>query len=283
MTARSTAGERKDMASRMARFGLRRGACARQSSEAFGGAQRSGVRLRLAAALFGVTALLAPGAAGAQQQGTNNPPNQNPNQNQQQQPAPQSQTPPQGQTPPRQAPQGQQAPPRRGGNPLSRFPFDQIPFGELARRAARPAAIAPRVALIKATVYYNDSRALSATVREVRLVNTYAPKSYARDAGDWMVMIYGYGVEESVGRRGNDNAERPPRLLRRYRVLDPGVGVLRETPPGSDQPFERVLLNGPYEWRLVAPLYDGDAQYDVRTIEVIDMRNGRVLLSQSFV
>ncbi|MEO1014073.1 MAG: hypothetical protein AAFX08_02680 [Pseudomonadota bacterium] len=223
--------------------------------------ERASIFAKRVAACLAVAVVIAGGKVdGAVAQPTNN--------SQQQQPNIQGQ------------PNNQQGQTQQQGEQRARRPSA---FERFARQAAAP----PRVALINATIYYNNGRALSATVREARLVNSYAPKSFAQDAGDWMVMIYGFEVGEDAGQQqGPDDVQRArpseARLLKRYRILDPGVGVERETPPGSEQAFERVLLNGPYEWRLVAPLYEGARKFDPRTIEVIDTRTGRVVLSRQF-
>ncbi|MGF1544398.1 MAG: hypothetical protein ACFB00_07855 [Parvularculaceae bacterium] len=150
-------------------------------------------------------------------------------------------------------------------------------LSDAARRSAA-AASAPRVALVRARLRYDDGRLVRASVGQTRVVDTYAPKDVARDAGDWRVEIYGSARARSRRRsRGRSDGE----LLREYRILDPALGVKREALPGAPTTFERVVLDGEYPWRLVVPLYEGETAYDVSRVRVVDTRTGEQVLSLS--
>ena len=206
-------------------------------------------------------------------------------QDQQQAPNTQDPTgaPPQNEIPDFRDPQQNQLPQRpQQGTDDDRGSDFGAALGEFLGQVADRAAIPPRVAYIQATLFASDGRFSRAQLRNVDIVNSYAPKSFSQDSGSWTVMLYGRVVE--FGQRledaqGEAAQRRTRKLLKRYRVRNPLTGIEQELPEGSEQVFAPVQLTGGYDWHLVVPLYDGGTMYDVDYIRIIDNRRRQVILT----
>ncbi len=177
-------------------------------------------------------------------------------------------------------PNGQQDRPQRDDNDRgSAFGAALSDFiGQVADRAAIP----PRVAYIEATLFASEGRFSRAQLKSVKVVDSYAPKSFSQDSGPWTVMLYGRVVE--FGQRSDDTQNaaaqrRSRKLLKRYRIRNPLTGIEQETPEGSETVFQPVQLTGGYDWQLVVPLYDGGTIYDVDYIRIVDNRRRQVILT----
>lgn len=159
--------------------------------------------------------------------------------------------------------------------------------------------IPPRVAYLRVTLFARDGVLQGAALQDTAIVNSYAPKTFARDSGEWMVMVYGQGMPvdtpmdtaaamaEARRQAGPEGRDWQGRLLSRYRIRNPLNGIEQQAlmPSSGSSPgalYEPVRLTGQYDWRLVLPLYDDEMAYDVDSIRIVDIDNEREVLAVRF-
>ncbi|MEM8771118.1 MAG: hypothetical protein AAGD92_05645 [Pseudomonadota bacterium] len=172
---------------------------------------------------------------------------------------------------------------------------DQPSFGQQFFEALRESAASPRVAIINAVIAANNGEAVGeARVRRVRVINSYAPKAFARDQGEWAVSLYCFelcGNAISPVYRQNETYTRGQRAFRNqwpdpvagYRIVNPLHDIEREAPVGSEFLFEPVRWDGPYPWELIVPLYDNTGSIEADWVFVTDIRSGAVVLRAQII
>lgn len=104
-------------------------------------------------------------------------------------------------------------------------------------------------------------RTVKAEVKSTKVIDSFAPKSVQRDAGDWEVRVTG---ERDL----------------KYRVPNPLTSIEAENPDDKPVPFEGVRVES-YEWTLVVPLYHEGKPLNAETIEVVDLVTGESILRAS--
>ncbi len=160
----------------------------------------------------------------------------------------------------------QQQRPPLGGVPVP-GPSEEPSFGDTALDAIFRAAAAPRTAIINATLDATNGEITGlARIDRARVINSYAPKEFARNQGDWRVTLYcERNCDGSRPRRTPDDQQYDDQLYDdpQYgdqQVYDPQTGaVIRSArPPGSayddvavDDTARRVA-----DYRIVNPLHD---------------------------
>ncbi len=94
----------------------------------------------------------------------------------------------------------------------------------------------------------------------LRLVDSAAPKVFARSGGDWEVRLIG---AETVT----------------YRISNPVTDVEVENPPGSRTPFSQVRQTGDVPFDLIVPLSRNGRALGVRRVDIVDLTTGRTVIS----
>ncbi|MDQ4024046.1 MAG: hypothetical protein M3217_00925 [Actinomycetota bacterium] len=101
------------------------------------------------------------------------------------------------------------------------------------------------------------AQVVRAEVVSLEVIDSFAPKSALRDAGDWEVRVVG------------------DRELS-YRIPNPLTSVEVET--GIEgAPYRTIPLQS-FEWTLVVPLYHDGEPLNAKSIEVRDLRTGLTIL-----
>lgn len=103
-----------------------------------------------------------------------------------------------------------------------------------------------------------DGDKVTARIRSQAIVDTFAPKSVARSAGDWEVRI-----------RGDKELA--------YQVPNPMLDVEIENPEDEKNPYDTAPTEK-LDWTLVVPLYDQGQPLGAKSIQVVDLATGNVVI-----
>lgn len=130
-----------------------------------------------------------------------------------------------------------------------------------SERSPVSAAPANRIAaVLRLELQVKDGRTLNARVLSFQRVRSYAPKVYARSAGDWLVTLSG---EKRAS----------------FYMPDPATDIEVENGPNDRSPYSQVKVSGVIEDVLVVPLYGPDGAYLAPTdISIVDARTDRAIL-----
>lgn len=115
-----------------------------------------------------------------------------------------------------------------------------------------------RVAVLNILLEYEDGEVVDATLVRSQKIASVAPKVFARQMGDWQVMI-------------GDNQKNA------FFVNDPGY-LEAENKPGDKVPYHYVSRGDEVEWNLVVPLYRNGEAIDASMITVKRVKDGKVIL-----
>lgn len=127
------------------------------------------------------------------------------------------------------------------------------------RPVARPRA-GREVAVLELLLTLQEGRTTEARLKSARRINSFAPKVFARQGGDWKVTISG---AQSAS----------------YFINDPATDIEVENPPDDRSPYSQVRLSGVQDWTLVVPLYGQDGEsLGAREITITDVRRRREIL-----
>ncbi len=117
-----------------------------------------------------------------------------------------------------------------------------------------------QVVVVSIELEFNEGKVQAAKVLESKKIKSFAPKVFARQAGDWEVIING-------------------REKRMFYVNNPGW---REAEPheSSHNRYNWVAYTGKLIWPLVVPLYNYEKGHslEAHSITVRDISSGRVIL-----
>ena len=130
------------------------------------------------------------------------------------------------------------------------------------KRPARKPGLERRVALLRLSVTPSTKDLPRVEVESVDVIDSHAPKVFARKGGDWRVTLHGPG-------RANGKAS--------YTINNPIADIEVESEEGADTPFHSVRPNDTFDWTLVVPLYKDDRALSPRRIEITDIATGRRL------
>lgn len=104
-----------------------------------------------------------------------------------------------------------------------------------------------------------DGETIVAEVKSTEVIDSYAPKSVARSAGEWEVRVLG---ERELA----------------YRVPNPFLDVEIEDPEDQKAPYHAVPTDA-LDWTLIVPLYDQGQPLGATRIEVTDVDTKAVILA----
>jgi hypothetical protein len=105
----------------------------------------------------------------------------------------------------------------------------------------------------------SDGGKVAAEVRSKEVIDSFAPKSVARSAGEWEVRVLG---EKELT----------------YRIPNPLLDVEIEDPENVKAPYQAVPTET-LDWTLIVPLYDQGEPLGATQIEVVDIESGAVILA----
>ncbi len=114
-----------------------------------------------------------------------------------------------------------------------------------------------QVAVVNIRLQMENGKVSAARVVQTRRINSFAPKVFLRQGGDWEVRING--------------EERD-----RFFTFNPGYREA-ETGKSETNPYTWIGHSGSLDWRLVIPLYRGDRRIDARSIVVIDRKTSELI------
>jgi hypothetical protein len=115
-----------------------------------------------------------------------------------------------------------------------------------------------RVAVLNILLTYEKGEVVGAKLVRSQKIASVAPKVFARQMGDWQVMI-------------GDNQKNA------FFVNDPGF-LEAENKPGDKVPYHYVSRGDEVEWDLVVPLYKNGEAIDASTITIKRVKDGKVIL-----
>lgn len=115
-----------------------------------------------------------------------------------------------------------------------------------------------RVAVLNILLKYENGEVVDAKLVRSQKITSVAPKVFARQMGDWQVMI-------------GDNKKNT------FFVNDPGF-LEAENKPGDKAPYHYVSRGDEVEWNLVVPLYKNGEAIDASKITVKRVKDGKVIL-----
>lgn len=121
-----------------------------------------------------------------------------------------------------------------------------------------PARANQRVAVLDILLRYEKGEVVGAELVRSQKIASVAPKVFARQMGDWQVMI-------------GDNQKNV------FFVSDPGF-LEAENKPGDKVPYHYVSRGDVVEWHLVVPLYRNGEAIDATTITVKRVKDGKLIL-----
>jgi hypothetical protein len=118
-----------------------------------------------------------------------------------------------------------------------------------------------QVAVVTLSFDFVDGKVQSARKLSSKRIQAYAPKVFARQSGDWEVLIRGAGDH-------------------RFYIANPGY---REAEPhsSSNDKYEWIGVTGRVELPLIVPLYHKEETLQVSTITIKDTRTGEIILETS--
>ena len=136
-------------------------------------------------------------------------------------------------------------------------PVKIVPAQE--QRPAKPPTGAQRqVAVLSIALDVVNGEVRSARVTSSKRIASYAPKVFARRAGDWEVVIEG-------------------ETRKSFFVNNPALREA-EAHPSSNDRYQWVGETGSIDWPLVVPLYDDGRALGARSITIRDTRTGATIL-----
>lgn len=115
-----------------------------------------------------------------------------------------------------------------------------------------------RVAVLNILLMYDKGDVVRAQLVRSQKVASVAPKVFARQMGDWQVII-------------GDNQKNM------FFVNDPGF-LEAENKPDDKVPYHYVKQGGEVNWDLVVPLYKNGKVIKASTITVKRVKDGKVIL-----
>jgi hypothetical protein len=139
----------------------------------------------------------------------------------------------------------------------SKEPIKIVPAQE-QRPAKAPTGAQRQVAVLSIALDVVKGEVRSARVTSSKRIASYAPKVFARLAGDWEVIIEG-------------------ETRKSFYVNNPALREA-EAHPSSNDRYQWVGETGSIDWSLVVPLYDGDRALGARSITIRDTRTGATIL-----
>ncbi len=121
-----------------------------------------------------------------------------------------------------------------------------------------------QVAVVDLVINASEGTAKSIELRSVKLVNSFAPKVFARQTEErnegWKITIIG---QETAS----------------FTVTNPLNDIEIENPENANSPYSMVKPSGPVEWTLIVPLYKDGKPLGAKTIEIQDIANKNIKLS----
>ena len=120
------------------------------------------------------------------------------------------------------------------------------------------ARVNQRVAVLNILLTYEKGEVVGAELMRSQKISSVAPKVFARQMGDWQVII-------------GDNQKNA------FFVNDPGF-LEAENKPGDKVPYHYVSRGDEVEWHLVVPLYRNGEVIDASTITVKRVKDGKIVL-----
>lgn len=136
-------------------------------------------------------------------------------------------------------------------------PVKIVPAQE--QRPAKPPTDAQRqVAVLSIALDVVKGEVRSARVTSSKRISSYAPKVFARRAGDWEVIIEG-------------------ETRKSFFVNNPALREA-EAHPSSNDRYQWVGETGSIDWPLIVPLYADGRSLGARSITIRDTRTGATIL-----
>lgn len=120
------------------------------------------------------------------------------------------------------------------------------------------------VAVLDLVINASEGKAKSVEMRSMKVVNTFAPKVFARSS-----------KAESQGWKVTINGKRTASFM----INSPLDDIEIENLDKANSPYSVVRESGPVQWTLVVPLYKDGESLGAETIEIDDMTNKSRLLS----
>jgi hypothetical protein len=124
--------------------------------------------------------------------------------------------------------------------------------------ATQPRRSIQQVVVMNIELVFEAGKVQNAKVLISKRLNSFAPKVFARQKGEWEVVI---------------NSAEP----RKFYVDNPGWREA-ETDNDSEKAYEWVAESGKIQWPLVIPLYDKDGAIKAETITIRDVNSGAIIL-----
>ena len=106
----------------------------------------------------------------------------------------------------------------------------------------------------------SDGEKVTAEVRSADVIDGFAPKVFARSAGEWQVRVIG---------------ERELVYLIPNPLLDVEADGERDDP---NDPYDQVVLET-FDWTLIVPMYHEGASLGATSVEVTDVASREVILT----
>ncbi|MDR7099351.1 hypothetical protein J2X04_001698 [Lysobacter niabensis] len=137
-------------------------------------------------------------------------------------------------------------------------PVKIAPAAREQRPANRPTDAQHQVAVLSIKLDVVKGEVRSARVTSSKRIASYAPKVFARRAGDWEVSIEG-------------------ETRKSFFVNNPALREA-EAHPSSNDHYQWVGETGTIDWPLVVPLYYDGRTLGARSITIRDTRTGATIL-----
>lgn len=149
------------------------------------------------------------------------------------------------------APGGQPVDLERGQGP------GKIVVPERPRPVPRPTRN-QQVAVLSISLSFERGEVTAAKVTSSKRISSFAPKVFARQGGDWQVVING-------------------EIERAFYVNNPGLREAEAHPSSRDR-YEWVGETSVIDWPLVIPLYADGRSLGARSVTIVDVATKRVIL-----
>lgn len=143
------------------------------------------------------------------------------------------------------------------GTTRPKEPTKIVPARE-QRPASRPTDAQHQVAVLSIALDVVKGEVRSARLTSSKRMASYAPKVFARQAGDWEVTIEGD-------------------TRKSFFVNNPALREA-EAHPSSNDRYQWVGETGSIDWPLVVPLYSDGRALGARSITIRDTRTGATIL-----